>query len=306
MTWGERQATLQPETVTRVLALWDADEGSMTFVSSSANVVYRFTVRGESRFARFVHHDLRDEEFLAAGVDWARHLARNGAQVSVPLESNRGHLIENTVQHEDVFLATVWDGVFGTPLGDSMTPHQIEAWGESLGRLHAASASYTPQPVQTAGGVFTPESFGLEQFWKNIADVTSHDPELRRAHADLGAFLGTLPRHDTIITHGDCRPANAIWDGENAVIVDFDEPTLAWAEYDIARAMMRDENGVFPDLERHMHTFLTGYERVRIPQRSRLPQWIQLRALLMLAWSLQDETWGWTMTLRDLAVRGIG
>ncbi len=79
------------------------------------------------RYLRLVHRDLRDEAFLAAGVDWAHHLAANGALVSAPIVSVNGNLIENTVQGRHVFLSTVWDGVDGTSLGDDLEDAQREA-----------------------------------------------------------------------------------------------------------------------------------------------------------------------------------
>jgi Ser/Thr protein kinase RdoA (MazF antagonist) len=305
VTWAETLGRLEPETVARAAALWGVDAGSLEFVSRSANAVYRFRTQGQVRYLRLVHRDLRDEAFLAAGVDWARHLAANGVWVSAPIASVNGNLIENTVQDKYVFLSTVRNGVAGAPLGNDLGSDQLEAWGFSLGLLHAASALYKAAGVQTPSGMVKPESFSLRQFWANIATVISRNPDLVPAYTTLGAWLEGLPNTDLILTHGDFRPTNAIWDGSRVHVVDFDEPTLAWAEYDIARAMMRDNDGLFPNHAAHLETFLRGYTQVRAVNASLVARFVQLRALLMLAWSLEDESWGWTTTLRDLAVNGL-
>ena len=47
-------------------SFWNADAGSLEFVSQSANAVYKFTSDSEVRFLRLVHHELRDHAFLAS------------------------------------------------------------------------------------------------------------------------------------------------------------------------------------------------------------------------------------------------
>ncbi len=305
MNWSQTLGRLEKNTVAKAAALWDADAGSLEFVSQSANAVYRFTVKGHTNYLRLVHRDLRDQEFLAAGIDFARHGQKHGAQVSVALESKHGNLIEAVRQDGNVFLAAVWDGIPGSPLNDDLEPAALTAWGESLALLHAASASYAPQTVKTSSGTVMPESFYLTEFWKNIAGVVSSDPELQAAHAELGRWLETLPKSEMIVTHNDFRPGNAIWDGTHVTIVDFDEPALAWPEYDVARALLRDEDALFQDRAGHQGTFLTGYQRIQSLGVSRLKTFIHVRALLMYAWSLEDQSWVGPKSLRDLAVRGI-
>ncbi len=305
MNWSQTLGKLEKNTVSKAAALWDADPGSLEFVSKSANAVYRFTAKGHTNYLRLVHRDLRDQEFLAAGMAFARHCHRHGARVSVALESKHGNLIEAISQDDDVFLAAVWSGIPGSPLNDDFAPGALEAWGESLALLHAASASYMPEIVQTSSGAIMPESFSLEQFWTNIAGVVSSDPELQAAHAKLGRWLETLPRSEMIITHNDFRPGNAIWDGTHVTIVDFDEPALAWPEYDAARTLLRDEDALYQNRAGHLEAFLAGYQRIRSLDVLRIKTFVHVRALLMYAWSLEDDSWGGPESLRDLAVHGI-
>ena len=123
----------------------------------------------------------------------------------------------------------------------------------------------------------------------------------------LTPFLESLPEAEMIVCHGDFRPANAVWDGGSVTVIDFDEPVLAPAEYDIARAMSTDNDGLFPNLGAHEGTFARGYERARgTPiNHDRLQAFIQVHALLSLSWSLEDATWGWTHDLRKLALEGV-
>ena len=192
-----------------------------------------------------------------------------------------------------------------------LEPVQVQAWGHALGTLHAASESYQPVPVRLSSGMVQfPESFSLIKFWTNIKAVCSSDPDLQRVHAELGTWLESLPTSEMIVTHGDFRSGNAIWDGGRVTILDFDEPVLAWAEYDVARTLLQDECDPFPNLELHLKNFLEGYEGARaLPNvQSRISNFVRVRALLMHAWSLEDSTWGneaGLMLLRNIATHGL-
>ena len=311
MGWIDTLKTLELGTAEQAAALWNADAGSLEMVGTSANAVFRFATDKQIRYLRLTHQALRDHEFVAAGLDWLRHLHAAGAFVPESLPSARGWLIEDVMQGDGVFLASVMAGAPGVPLGDDLGPKALEAWGESLGRLHQASESYRRQPIKLSSGLEQwPESFTLLGFWANIQNVVSSDPELQQAHAELGAWLASLPASECMVTHGDFRPGNAIWDGSRVVIVDFDEPTLAWAEYDVARAMLRDACKPFAHPTAHLETFLRGYSNVRaLPHAvQRVPMFVRVRALLMLAWSLEDASWAGPemVVLRRLALEGWG
>ena len=330
MSWGETLSRLEPETAARAAAFWNADTGSLELVSVSANAVYKFSSDGEVRFLRLVHHGLRDHAFLAAGLDFLNHAWLVGAFVCQPVLSSRGCFIEDILQSDDVFLASVTAGVPGKTLGEIseskrleavfelgvndtqmlLQPAQVQAWGHALGTLHAASESYQPVPVRLSSGMVQfPESFSLPKFWVSIKAVCSGDPDLQFVHAELESWLETLPTSEMIVTHGDFRSGNAIWDGTRVTILDFDEPVLAWAEYDVARTLLQDECDPFPNLEQHLAYFLEGYERARaLPNvQSRIQNFVRVRALLMLAWSLEDSTWAneASLMLRKIATHGL-
>jgi Ser/Thr protein kinase RdoA (MazF antagonist) len=298
VNWQDTQSTLPENVVTRAARAWDAEVSER--VSQSANTVFKLS---GGDYLRLVHSSLRDAEFVAAGVDWARHLRDNGARTSTALESQAGNHIERL----DDWIATVWAGVPGVPLKSDLTTQQLEMWGEAAGLMHRASASYTPQSVRTSSGDVQPERFFLRQFWQNIVPIVSRDPELLEIHGRLTPFLESLYEMEMTVCHGDFRPANSVWDGKNVTVIDFDEPVLGWAEYDIARAMSTDHDGLFPNLSAHLQTFARGYEPARgTPiDRERLQNFIQLHALLSLSWSLEDKSWGWTHDLRTLALEGV-
>ncbi len=296
MTWAQTLADLPQDTAARAASLWD--DTVLERVGVSANLVYRLS---SGHYLRLVRSNLRDMELVAAGVDWARWLAANGANVSGALESNAGCLIER----DGDWLATVWTGINGQSLGDAITDTQLELWGAAAGRLHKASAGYEPRAVMTSSGAMLPERFSLRTFWRKIEQTVRNDAELLEVYQRLTPWLEGLPMSEMLTCHGDFRPANAVWDSVKVWMIDFDEPVLAWPEYDVARAMSRDEAGPFPNLSTHLEGFRRGYERHQTLNLERLQTFVQLHALLSLSWSLEDASWGWSHDLRRLALKGI-
>lgn len=296
MTWAQTLTELPLDTVARAADLWN--DTVLERVGVSANLVYRLK---SGDYLRLTHSSLRDVNAVAAGVDWARQLEANGASVSVALESIGGCLIEALGD----WLATVWRGASGQLLGDAITATQLQGWGAAADLMHKASAGYEPQGVTTSSGAVMPERFALRSYWRNIERTVQNDAELLGAYQRLTRWLEALPSGERLTCHGDFRPANAIWDGARVWIIDFDEPVLAWPEYDVARAMSRDVEGPFPNLAAHLEGFKRGYGRTRGLNTERIQTFIQLHALLSLSWSLEDDSWGWSHDLRRLALEGI-
>ena len=285
MRWASTLSMITPELATRAAQRWDITD--LEFVSSSANAVYKGWRDSKTVFLRLIHCEQRDQEFLASGIDWARHLAAHGADITTALESKSGFLIEEI---DTVWFAVAWRGIVGTPLDDDISPVQLEAWGLALAKLHLASSSYVPVLTRTPNGDFLPVRFYLAQFWSNIGQTLESEPTLFEVHQELTSWLDQLPKQELIICHGDFRPANAIWDSQKVSIIDFDEPTLGHPEYDIARACLRDD--CQPFAPSHLEIFLRGYNQILPCNPTRVGNYLRVRALLMLAWDIQDNSLG--------------
>ncbi len=297
MSWASTLRMISPALATRAAQRWDIN--NLELIGRSANAVYRGLRGSETVFLRLIHCEQRDELQLASGIDWARHLAAHGADVTTALESKNGFLIEEI---DTVWFAVAWRSIRGVGLGNDLSSIQLEAWGVALGKLHLASSSYVPAMTKTPNGDFLPERFYLANFWRNVKATLEPDAELFSVYQELTRWLAALPEKELIICHGDFRPANAIWDGEKVGIIDFDEPTLAHSEYDIARACLRDD--CQPFAANHLEIFLRGYNQILPCSTARVTNYLRVRVLLMLAWDMQDNSMdsGFLETARRLVL----
>jgi Ser/Thr protein kinase RdoA (MazF antagonist) len=142
----------------------------------------------------------------------------------------------------------------------------------------------------------------LVDLWMEIQTVIAGDSVLQSQHVRSAEWLSGLTE-PTIITHGDVRPENALVVGERVILLDFDEPTLAWPAYDLARMMVDDEAAPPSDPPTHRSTMRAGYGRARpdyLWSSDEIARFLGIRALLMYGWSLQDRSAAGTIWMRRL------
>ncbi|MFC4453305.1 phosphotransferase enzyme family protein [Deinococcus sonorensis] len=242
---------------------------------------------------RFTHSGMRDEAYLTPPLAWLRHLEQAGAPVCAPRASRNGKLIEQLQQDDDTFLVTAVQWVTGPRLS-ALTPTEdlYHAFGRSIGQLHRLT-EYFALPPGTAPMIFAEQRRPFPEWaelWHRAAPDAAGHPTLRRAFERLtpevdrwsnsGAGFGLM--------HGDLRPGNAIWDGQRAVIIDFDEPVWAPLANDLARAALELSEPVAARLLPHL---IAGYRtelRLEEVWVERLPLLTAARCALMAAWSVGD------------------
>ena len=260
-SWSDRNAELDRERSGREIAsLWDADPGSLRLVNDNINIVYRFEVCGRGMFLKVCAAANRSITEQRAAAEYLRHLASNGAEVCAPVLSRNGRLIEEFWEGGNVFLGWVTDEVPGRVIShDAPTVAEFRAWGVALGKLHRAAESYVPSPELTY------------LTWKNLWDQTRdgmdrEDSEpVWEEYEQLTPWLVSLPETSAVygLTHTDIRTENAVWDGAQVRIIDFDEPVYHWYASDIMRPFLEFARLPADRFDPLFDAFLAGYRAVR-------------------------------------------
>ena len=264
--------------------LWGGEPDSARLISRDYNIVYRFEAGGAGFYLRICHRVLHTLPEARQVMHFLRFLAAEKVPVGAPVASLNGEYIE-----------LLDGGYFGAAQreapGVEMSQHLLdrsvyEAWGRSLGLLHAASRRYQPDPA-------IPYQFpSVQDFWKTIEPaIGAASRELQRVYAELTAWMERLPGHDYGLIHGDYRPGNVIWDGTTARTIDFDEPNRHWYIADVARALMELSDLPFAERRTYRDAFLAGYlgeHEIDAFWVGQLPQFCQHRGVLMHGWDLQE------------------
>jgi len=263
---------------------WGGDPQTVRFISSAYNIVFRFERDGRGYYLRICHHALHKLEKARQVMHFLRYLAGQGVPVGEPVPSLSGTYIERL---PGGYHASAQCEAPGKRMTDFVGELAVyEAWGRSLGLLHAASRSY--QPDADIDYQFPT----VQQFWRNIAPaIKQASSQLQQVYAELSDWMQGLPPQDYGLIHGDHRPGNVIWDGMTARTIDFDEPNYHWYAADISRALLELWNRPLEDRVVRRKAFMRGYLREHaIDERwiEELPFFVQHRALLMAAWTLQE------------------
>lgn len=264
--------------------LWRGDPASLRLISQDYNIVYRFEAEGRGYYLRICHPVLHPLPKARQVMGFLRFLAVNDVPVGRPAPSVNGRYIE-----------TLKGGYYAAAQveapGRAMSQHMLdlsvyEAWGRSLGKLHAASRRYQPDPA------IDYKFPTVQRFWENITPtVRASSRELQRVYAELTAYTGSLPAHDYGLIHGDYRPGNVIWDGTTATTIDFDEPNYHWYIADISRALMELSDQPWKRRRAFRDAFMAGYaseHRIDDFWLTQLPRFGQHRAMLMHMWEVQE------------------
>jgi Ser/Thr protein kinase RdoA (MazF antagonist) len=286
---AERRPSLT--TVQAAAENFGADPDALHLINAGVNTVYR---AGDVAL-RLCSASFKDRAYLTPPLDWLRHLHANNAAVCEPLCTPAGEWIAEGAEGDTLFLATATRWVPGPRLSElPPTPALYREYGHSIGRLQWAGLSFVAAP--DAPHMLLPGTPGVyprwDWLWARAARHAGGMPVLARAFERLTPLVEAWSAEQSVMTHGDLRPGNVIWDGARAVIIDFDEPLLGPAALDLTRAAME-----VPDAERPALTaaLLEGY-RLEQPLEpvwdDRLPTLMAARAALMAAWNAEDGQLG--------------
>jgi Ser/Thr protein kinase RdoA (MazF antagonist) len=241
-----------------IASRWHHDAGSVRFFRASANFLFTFEHAAAKYMLRFVDAAERSAELIRAELDFVNYLASKRISTPTPVRSAAGNWVETVSTAQGSWNAAVFEHLEGESFElDTLEPAQALRWGETLGKLHAASRGYVAAQRPS--------------WHDHIAFVRSHlgsDVPLTAALDKLDKRLSHLPVQDDNfgLIHYDFELDNLIWNRETVGIVDFDDCARYWFAADIAFAL-RDAFGDSPnavDLENPIaRQFLSGYRSAR-------------------------------------------
>jgi len=186
------------------------------------------------------------------------------------------------------FLATAFVRARGGhPKRADWTPRFYEVYGAMMGRMHALSKRYEPDPSTWRPQWDDPIMLEVEQFLPPSEAITVDKYRVLIAH--LRALSKDADSYGLI--HQDAHTGNLFVDeAGNITLFDFDDCVYGWFIYDIAMALFYavpfDLSGASCFTGEFMPPFLRGYRRenrldpVWLKQ---LPYWLKMREIDLYA-----------------------
>lgn len=213
------------------------------------------------------------------------------ARVPSPVAGGDGSIAQPvSFRGEGARVAVLFTFETGDRLGvGGMTPDRMGELGRLAVEAHELTRklpSTAERPVLTADGLLPPAAPWGD--WRRSPGVTPQlEKTLFRAEALVKRRLGALERAPEAfgLIHADLYGNNLLIDGDDLVVLDFDDCGFGWHLYDLAASLSYREAGA--DADELKHAWLDAYLAARnLPkeQRQEADTLIMLRRLTLLAW----------------------
>ncbi|WP_145322247.1 phosphotransferase enzyme family protein [Paenibacillus xylanexedens] len=241
---------------------------TLVFLSNSTNEVYQFTKGDQLYILRLTQkpHEYMDK--IQAEVDWIYYLVKNGVRASLPIKTRDNQLTAIYYDEDNLYIATAFHAATGRFFDKNddqyWGPKVFSNWGETMGRMHRLSKSYTASEVLVKRDCWSIRNINNPHLQRGSFYV------LLEKLISLERTIQLLPRErDSFgLIHNDFHPYNFFIDDSKITVFDFDDSIYGWFSSDIAIAAthavwwgVQKEERVAKNefVQMFLHEFLNGY-----------------------------------------------
>lgn len=313
MNWETTLKKITNETALQAATCWVETPLNLKLINNQINCVYRFEANNQGYYLRLSHETIRSQQELISSINFQRHLLSHGVPICEAIPSKQDHWIEVIPQESLNFLAHVCLEVPGNIMHfDHAEKTVYTQWGEALARLHQASRTYSPGDYHFLTG---------QNLWQETSDyaIQDRDQDIKIIFHRINDWFTTKKCNDFYgLTHGDHRPGNVLYDGQQIHLIDFDEPVYHWFLADIAMPFLDLYGKPFESWQGKFDGFIEGYRRIMpIPDEelNQLHWFAQMKSLNIYLWC--KNNWSeptapggkprdiWLQELRHMALHSL-
>lgn len=283
MMWNEVLKKIDKKHTPIVAAKrWGQQIQDIQLINEGINLVYCYELNYQKYYLRLTHAKLRSPLELEAALTYQRHLFEHEAPICEPIPSLNGLWFESVWQGDEEFLAHVCKEVPGKPMTFDYPFILYKTWGETLGKLHHAAASYDFSRYQYA--IWSKSIEEMDGY------VTRESLEIQQTLRLVEKFMHTRVKNNQNygLTHGDHREGNVLTDGKQVHLIDFDLPSLNWFTEDLFRPFFDSIVHNRTNWQDKMKPYLEGYFSI-FPESSidiaAFPWQILMKCLEIYLWT---------------------
>ncbi len=253
------------------------------------------------RVNRAFYHSLEE---LQSEIEWVKAIAVSGCAVKSPmvLETCTGanlvpiNFIYNSTDIELQVVAFEYCQGVEPRAGKNLVPW-FEKLGQVTAELHKHAKTWTPPQgfVRKHWNVETMVSpSGYWGDWRTCKDLSQED--IQTISYALDIVKKRLEKYHTPenygLIHADLRLSNLLMDGDDLIVIDYDDSGFCWYMYDFAAALSFYE--LHKEAAALQASWLKGYTSVtpiRQEDYDEMETFIFLRRVLLVAWlTSHDDT----------------
>ncbi|PLR75775.1 aminoglycoside phosphotransferase [Bacillus sp. V3-13] len=235
-------------------AAYGADVTSFKLLGGFDNNVYECKNKDGSLVLKFISGD-NDLSSLKSEINWIYYLSEHGMNVTKPILSQNGNIIETISCEGEDFILIAFEKAEGEFLNDlESNPAVIKNWGHTMGKMHALAKTYEPldpaikHPEWNEGKVFTeyPDSAGEHVYekWINFINKLKQLPKDKNSYG---------------LIHHDLHQKNFYINGNEIILFDFGDCEYNWFVYDIAISLYHAIQAIPETEQERRETFALNF-----------------------------------------------
>ncbi len=285
------------------LALWDAEEATITPIKYRENAVFSVARPDGERFALRIHRPgYRSDQHVRSEFMWMRALADHGLLTPAPIPTRQGepfaYVSVDGVPEPRRCDALTW--IDGSPLGSieegasgalDAKLDNYRTLGELAARIHEFGASWSPPPDFHLPSWDGEALVGDDPEWGRFWELEClSDPQRERilearnrVREKLQDFGATPDRFGLL--HGDFLPENVLISGDTAHLLDFNDAGTGWYLFEFATTLFFLQPD--PDFARICEALMDGYRSAgatAVDYEAMMPTMMMARGLSYLGW----------------------
>ena len=279
------------------LHLWGISvNAAVDFINVSENTTFLITSPdGNKSILRIYRENYRSRRAISSELSWIDALRREGV-VKTPkyFFGCNGYPIQQatTARLPAPRFMVRFEFVAGDTIDSSGDLTQkFESLGMMAANCHQHSLNWKKPPSFERNFWDLETIFGTDPIWGDWRDAPGVHPEVKyileqveeSIKSRLNSYGKASKRYNLI--HADMRFANLLVDGNQTILIDFDDCGYGWLMYDFAAAISFIENN--PRIPTYKTAWLRGYRRIRsleIEDEMEIDTFIMFRRMALLAW----------------------
>lgn len=274
------------------LARWpQTTGGEVALINLSENHTFRIDMPDGRRFALRLHRPrYQSRTAIGSELSWLEAITdQTEIPVPRPIPGADGEIVQEVAPERFAALFAFEKGE--APSEDGDLTGLFTTLGRYAATLHRHARDWKQpekfvRPIWDAGGILEPD--GPWGDWRKAPHAEGETLETlealdARLREDLRAYGTDIDRFGLI--HADMRLANLLVDGDDVLLLDFDDSGYGWFLYDLAASLSFIETS--QQLPGLIRAWLMGYLEVRTlkPEDIRMiDAMILLRRMALLAW----------------------
>ncbi len=214
---------------------WAGDD-EYELLDDVQNLIYKIKIGNKNHILRFSHSSARTNADILSEIHWINYLIDNDIPAAKPRRSIDGSFTRIIEVDDSYFVASVFEYAKGDFIDTSghtyWSPGFLKKWGSIVGRLHALSKRYTPDPHTKRRHEWSSNDI-IERAKKYVAEDRS---AIINRIEDICQRIDGLPKtRDTYgLIHCDLNPTNFFYNDGEITIFDFDDCCYNYFLHDIS------------------------------------------------------------------------